>query len=144
MVEQEKGPPFRVEAAVFASGERGATMLVNKLTYGHSAISLIRSREQLLPFKADPSRPWRNCSGLDATVIPPHTGANIQQGIIDTPQLHGSTGRAAPWGDVLTNLEQRFNGLSAGAWIARFQVQTTDAAVWVETHLTEMGVQNVI
>lgn len=78
------------------------------------AISLICCNEQLLPFKAALFRLLCNCSRLDATVIPPYMEANIQQGIIDTPQLHGSTTRVAQWGDVLTNLQQRFNGLSAG------------------------------
>lgn len=89
-------------------------MLVNELAYGRSALSLMRCNEQLLPFKAARFRPGCHCSSLDAAAIPPYMEANIQQGITDTPQLHGSATRVAPWGDVLTNPQQRFNGLSAG------------------------------
>lgn len=89
-------------------------MLVNELAYGHSALSLMCCNEQLLPFKAARFRLWCHCSRLDATASPPYMEANIQQGITDTPQLHGSTTRVAPWGDVLTKPQQRFNDLSAG------------------------------
>lgn len=88
-------------------------MLVNELAYGHSARSHMCCNEQLLPFKATGFSPWCHCSSLDATATPPYMEANTQQGITDTPQLHGSTTRAAPWGDVLTNPQQRFNDLRA-------------------------------
>lgn len=63
--------------------------LVNKLTHGHFAALVQRSDEQLLPLKSfSPLVPLRR---LDATVIPPHTEADTQRGIIDTSQLQRST-----------------------------------------------------
>lgn len=117
--------------------QRYCCFLTGSVTAYICVILFIHRNEQLLPFKAARFRLLCNCSILDATVLPPYMEANIQQGIIDTPQLHGSTTRVAQWGDVLTNLQQRFNGPECWAWTVRFQVQTTAPAVWIwETYLT--------
>lgn len=92
---------------------KSLTAFVNNL-WTYVRYRFFAATNNCCPFKAARFRLPCNCRGLDARVIPPYMEANIQQGIIDTPQLHGSTTGVAQWGDVLTNLQQRFNGLSAG------------------------------
>lgn len=62
-------------------------------------------------------------------MIPPYMETNIQQGIIDTSQLHGSTAKVAQWRGVLTNLQLRFNGLNAGLGQYDFKFNDTSSCL---------------
>lgn len=92
------------------------------------------SNEQLLSLKVAPFRlcnQWGKLfSRLDAAVIPPYMEVNIQQGIIDTSQVHGSTTSVARWGDVLTNLDQKQHNCYRDGYRQGLQVQMSGLSVW--------------